>query len=233
MFDGKLKALTFSFDDGVVEDARFIKLINKYNIKCTFNLNSNLFGTRNDFTYREFFIPHLRLKKEEINGLYNGHEIAVHTLNHPNLTELTKEEIVKEVEEDRINLSKIFGYEIVGMAYPCGGHNNDDRVAKIIKENTGVKYARTIDFTYKFDMQENLYRYHPTLSHTDYDNMFRLAKDFVELKPNSPKLFFVMGHSYELNMRDTWDKLEEFLKIVANREDVFYGTNKQVLLKNK
>jgi hypothetical protein len=45
MFDGKLKALTFSYDDGVVEDVRFIELINKYNVKCTFNLNSNLFGT--------------------------------------------------------------------------------------------------------------------------------------------------------------------------------------------
>jgi peptidoglycan/xylan/chitin deacetylase (PgdA/CDA1 family) len=233
MFDGKLKALTFTFDDGVVEDLRFVELINKYNIKCTFNLNSNLFGTRHDFTWHEFFIPHLRLTQKEINGLYNGHEIAAHTLNHPNLTELSKEEIIKEVEEDRINLSKIFGYEIVGFAYPCGGVNNDERVAKIIKENTGVKYARTIDFTYDFEMPTNLYRFHPTLSHNDYDNLFRLAEDFVNLKPESPKLFSIMGHSYELNMRDTWDKLEEFLKIVSNRDDIFYGTNKQILLGEK
>lgn len=233
MFDGKLKALTFSYDDGVVEDVRFIELINKYNIKCTFNLNSNLFGTRNDFTWHEFFIPHLRLTKNQIGGLYDGHEIAAHTLNHLNLTTLKKEEIIKEVEEDRINLSKIFDCDVVGFAYPCGGVNNDDRVAKIIKENTGIKYARTVDFTYNFDMPTNLYRYNPTISHNDYDNIFRLAEEFVNLKPDSPKLFSIMGHSYELNMRDTWDKLEDLLKILSNREDIFYGTNKQVLLGEK
>ena len=30
------------------------------------------------------------------------------------------------------------------MAYPCGGENNNDRVANIIKNNTGVKFARNL-----------------------------------------------------------------------------------------
>lgn len=32
MFDGKLKALTFSFDDGVTQDIRFIDILNKGNL---------------------------------------------------------------------------------------------------------------------------------------------------------------------------------------------------------
>ena len=44
MFNGKNKAFTFSFDDGVLQDIRFIELINKYGLKCTFNLNSEFFG---------------------------------------------------------------------------------------------------------------------------------------------------------------------------------------------
>ena len=34
------KAVTFSYDDGVTQDIRLIELLNKYHLKCTFNLNS-------------------------------------------------------------------------------------------------------------------------------------------------------------------------------------------------
>lgn len=40
VFNGKNKALTFSFDDGNVDDIRLIKIMNKYGLKGTFNLNS-------------------------------------------------------------------------------------------------------------------------------------------------------------------------------------------------
>ena len=44
MWNGKIKAVTFSFDDGVTQDIALIKLLNKYGIKATFNLNSSLLG---------------------------------------------------------------------------------------------------------------------------------------------------------------------------------------------
>ena len=40
----KSKFLTFSFDDGVTQDVRLIELFNKYGMKATFNLNSELLG---------------------------------------------------------------------------------------------------------------------------------------------------------------------------------------------
>lgn len=40
MFNGKKKALTFSYDDGVTQNIRLIDIFNKYNHKATFNLNS-------------------------------------------------------------------------------------------------------------------------------------------------------------------------------------------------
>ena len=36
------KIITFSFDDGVEQDKRFIEILNEYGIKCTFNINSSL-----------------------------------------------------------------------------------------------------------------------------------------------------------------------------------------------
>ena len=40
---GKQKALTLSYDDGVQQDIRFIEILDKYGIKCTFNINSYSF----------------------------------------------------------------------------------------------------------------------------------------------------------------------------------------------
>ena len=44
MWNGKNKALTFSFDDGVRQDIRLIEIFNKYGLKGTFNLNSGFLG---------------------------------------------------------------------------------------------------------------------------------------------------------------------------------------------
>ena len=38
--DGKIKVLTLSYDDGVVQDIRLIKIMNKHGLKGTFNINS-------------------------------------------------------------------------------------------------------------------------------------------------------------------------------------------------
>ena len=44
MWNGKKKAVTFSFDDGVTQDIRLIEIFNKYGLKGTFNLNSGFLG---------------------------------------------------------------------------------------------------------------------------------------------------------------------------------------------
>ena len=36
MWNGKKKAITFSFDDGVAQDIRLVEILNKYNLKGTF-----------------------------------------------------------------------------------------------------------------------------------------------------------------------------------------------------
>ena len=37
-----MKAVTFSYDDGVTQDIRLVEILNRYNLKATFNLNSEL-----------------------------------------------------------------------------------------------------------------------------------------------------------------------------------------------
>ncbi len=225
----KKKAITFSYDDGVVQDIRLIELLNKYGLKCTFNLNSELLSKKGMLIRDGERIAHCKVHTEDVKYIYEGHEVAVHTLTHPNLIDCDDKEIIHQVETDRLNLSELVGYEVVGMAYPCGGV--DERVAGIIKKTTGVKYSRTITTNNCFDLQENLYRFNPTAYHLDFENMMQLGREFVELKPKEPKVFYIWGHSYEMDFcADYWVKLEEFFKLISNKEDIFYATNKEVLL---
>ena len=228
----KMKAVTFSYDDGVTQDIRLIELLNKYGLKCTFNLNSELLGRKGMLVRGDGQrISHYKVHPEDVREIYAGHEIAVHTLTHPNLTQQEEGEIIRQVETDRLNLSELAGYEVIGMAYPCGGVNNDDRVAEIIRNSTGVKYSRTITSSESFDLRENLLRFDPTVYHIHMDRMLELGREFVELKTETPKIFYIWGHSYEMDLSsDCWMKLEELFEMISKRDDIFYGTNKEVLL---
>jgi len=232
MFNGKMKALTFSYDDGVTQDIRLVELLNKYNLKSTFNLNSELFDLPGEIPYKDKIVSHTKVPKKDVRKIYEGHEIAVHSLTHPLLTALDEAEVIRQVEQDRLNLSELAGYEVIGMAYPCGGEQNDDRTAKIIKENTGVKYARTITHSYSFDPQKNLYRFNPTALHLDFETLFRMGEEFINMKADKPQIFYIWGHSYEFDFEDTWEKFEEFCKFISGHDDIFYGTNKEILLKD-
>ena len=226
--NGKLKAITLSFDDGVTQDARLIELLDRYGLKCTFNLNSELFGKPGRLTNgRGAYADHNKVDPAIVATLYKNHEVAVHTLTHPNLTTLPGREIIRQVEEDRKNLTAICGYEIIGMAYPCGGVNNNDHVAKVIKENTGVKYSRTITSTYSWEQQENLYRFNPTI-HVIDSRTEEICRAFLEAEVDSPKLLYLWGHSYEFDFDDSWDRFENICKLISGHEDIFYGTNKEV-----
>lgn len=231
MFQGKMKAVTFSYDDGVTQDQRLIALLNKYGLKCTFNLNSEFLGTAGSLVREDVTVAHVKPRAIEVKNIYEGHEVASHTLTHPLLTAVSDEEIVRQVENDRLTLSDIVGYEVVGFAYPGGGTNYNDHVADVIKNNTGVKYCRTTVSSHSFDIQSDLYRFKPTVyHHEEWNKMFELAQSFVELDTDTPKLFYIWGHAYEFDIHNTWDKFEEFCKIISGKQDIFYGTNREVLL---
>ena len=230
MFHGKMKALTFSYDDGVTQDSRLIWLFDRYGMKATFNLNSGLMGQDGHLIRENRTVSHVKFPPEEITEIYRGHEIAVHTLTHPNLTGCDEAEIVRQVEEDRAALSALAGYEVRGMAYPGGGVNFDSRVADTVRSRTGVRYARTTVCTGSFDLPTDLIRLDPTVFHKDFDRLFALGEEFLALEPDTPKLFYIWGHSYEFDIDNTWDRFAEFLRMMAGKDDIFYGTNAEVLL---
>lgn len=229
---GKRKAITFSFDDGSVQDIRLIGLLNKYGLKATFNLNSELLGKNGIFTEGGQRICHYKIHPADVKYVYEGHEVAAHTLTHPLLTALDEAEIIRQVEQDRLNLSALTGYEVVGLAYPGGGISYDDRVVDILRRHTGVAYARTTDRAASFHLQPDLYRFCPHAHQLmDHDRLMALGRAFLALPPDTPQLFCLWGHSCEMDFHPAhWERLEAFFRLISGKEDVFYGTTKEVLL---
>ena len=230
MWNGKTKAVTFSFDDGVSQDIRLIEILNKYGLKGTFNLNSELLGLEGTLYRNDHTVRHDKIAPEKIKEVYKGHEVAGHTLTHPLLPSLSDEEIIRQVELDRQKLSLLCGYEVVTMAYPCGGENNNDRVAEIIKNNTGIKLARTITSTHSFDLQSNLYRFNPTVYYVD-ERLEEIVEEFLAKDDTAPALLYIWGHSYEMDAEYiSWEKFEKICARLCGHASIFYGTNKEVLL---
>ena len=222
----KNKILIFSFDDGVTQDERTIEIMNRYGIKGTFNLNSELLGKPGELVREGVRISHNKIAPSDVRKIYAGHEIAGHTLTHPRLPDMPDDaEVIRQVEEDRRKLSELAGYEVTSFAYPCGGVNNDERVAALIKNHTGIKNARTITSTYSLEMPKNLYRLDPTVHfHGDIDGTFRLAKEFIEAEASEPMLLFIWGHSYEQDIHNTWDRFEDLCRLLGGRDDICYTT---------
>ena len=225
------KCITFSFDDGVRQDRRLVELFNKYGLKGTFNLNSSFLGLKGGREVNGKFLDNSKVYPSEVKEIYVGHEVAVHTLTHPNLTCEDEETVIYQVEEDRKQLSRLVGYEVKGMAYPCGGVNNDDRTAAILQKSTGVEYARTINSTLSFQLPKNPYRWHPTVYARDYKNTFALAEQFLALETEEPQIFFVWGHAHEFDILDdmTWENVEKLCQMISGRKDVLYATNQEAL----
>jgi peptidoglycan/xylan/chitin deacetylase (PgdA/CDA1 family) len=222
--NGKMKALTLSYDDGVEQDRRLVEILNRYNIKATFNLNSGLQSGASQWTRGDVVIK--RMNAAGLPELYSGHEIAVHSLTHPHLENLDRETVINELVQDRINLERLFGTEIHGMAYPFGTYN--DTVVEAIKK-CNLRYARGVKSTYSFDIPQDLLAYQPTLHHND-PALMELAESFIKLKPTKPQVFYLWGHSYEFAVDKNWQVIEDFCRLVSGKDDIYYATNAEALL---
>ena len=75
---GKRKAFTLSYDDGITQDRRLVELFNEYHVKATFNLNPGLFGRKGTVAAGKKEVPHVKVDAQEAAVLYKGHETAAH-----------------------------------------------------------------------------------------------------------------------------------------------------------
>lgn len=222
--EGKSKALILSYDDGAKQDRQLVQLMNKYHLIGTFHLNSNKLSTNSYFDY---------LNKEEIKELYKGHEVSVHTANHPNLPDINTIDIIYEIVDDRRELERLVGYPVRGMAYPFG--NTNDAVIDAI-DGLGIEYARTVGDTYNFEIPLDFLRWHPTIHQfakaywepnqpekdtKELEFFHKILNNFLQTKELA--LLDIWGHSWEMGTdQNKWEETEKFFKLLANNDDIYY-----------
>ena len=201
------KCFLLSFDDGTIYDRQFVKLLNKYGIKGTFNVNSGL----EDFVwYYEDRFPVRRQILSETVEQYRGHEIASHSLHHHWLNSLTPPQISREIGEDCETLKKLFGLKEIGFGVPFTAC--DEREIRIIRKF--VRYIRLSAFSDSFALPEDPYHIPIHGLYNDPDIREKIA---LFAKSDLPASLFVMaGHSYEFEVNGHWEYMEQLLQYIRS-----------------
>lgn len=230
---GKSKAVTFSFDDGCEQDIRLADLMSAYKLKCTFNFNGKQFGQKNGNVISD--------EDARNHILKNGHEIAIHGYNHKSVGVVRAIEGIRDVLDCRTELEERFGTIIRGMAYPAFG------VSRLTGEVTygqvkkylcdlDIAYARTISCVKNnYQLPADWHNWSPTAHYSQTDILSEIdlylnlhKEGYVNPASRFPRLFYIWGHSYELDRNKNWDLMEEICRKFSSSEDIWCATNIEI-----
>jgi len=224
--------VTTSWDDGMLTDLKLAELLDKYGVKGT------------------FYIPKCYLdnplSREDMIALDQKFEIGAHTLTHVVLTAVSLEEARKEIEGSKAYLEDLLGHGISMFCYPKGRYN--ENVKRLVR-TAGFIAARTC-IPGSFSPPQDPYEWQITLhvsngsprmtlkiwresgisikSLLDWEVRARLLFDRALEKGG---IYHIWGHSWEIERKHEWPKLERVLNYLSNREGVRYMTNGEAIAK--
>jgi hypothetical protein len=116
-----------AFDDSVHEISKCIKILQRYDAKATFFLDTNRLNAR---------------IQETICQLPQNCEIASHTLAHRRLDKLDYTDLQYEISESKKILEATFKKQVLAFAYPFGIY--EARAVNFL-EDAGYLFARTTE----------------------------------------------------------------------------------------
>lgn len=223
---GRSRALTFSFDDGVQQDKRFIGLLRQYGLCSTFNLNSGRFIPRSH-TYPAGTVWRAMVD-EEVRPTYTDPHcgIACHTAHHPTLLNASEAEIADEILSDRIALERLFGRPITGLAIPNGPYNETTiRIAK----QCGITYIRSPRSSHSIAFPTELCPFDSTASYRDPELPAIAEKFLHEPCIETPYLLYIWGHTYNFDEHEgDWERIEQLMQTLSGRDTVWYAPDEQI-----
>lgn len=201
--------ITTSWDDGHPQDLKLAELLTKYDIPATFYVPVNNSERK-------------VMSEKEIHRLSKNFEIGGHTLNHKDLTSLSLTDAEKEIARGKSKLENIISRKVESFAYPDGKYNQN---VKQLVGLSGFKCARTIKLFKKTVVDKLLapttvhaYDHHPLvyLSELKPEALFKswneLAVYFLEYCLENGGVFHLWGHSWEIDERGDWKRLEKVLR---------------------
>ena len=227
--DGKAKAVTFSYDDGVKQDLRLASIFDKYGMKGTFNFNCECL--------------HSNYTSEEIleHFLSKGHEIAVHGEYHRANGNTRAIEGIRDVLNCRLELEEKCKRIIRGMAYPDTGitrfnAGNDFETVKNYLKELDIAYSRTLgQDNNSFDLPNDFYAWMPSAHHNN-PKIMEYIDEFLKIDTSvktygairAPRLLYIWGHSYEFDGNNNWELIEEICQKLSNNDEIWYATNIEI-----
>lgn len=231
--EGKTKAVTFSYDDGVKADIRLAKIFDRYGMKGTFNICSSMLMSKGDE-------HHLTQNEIQEYLLDKGHEIAVHGAFHRALGLQSAVDGIQDVLNCRRDLENLFGFIIRGMAYPDSGITrfsngaSYDNIKRYLTD-LGIVYARTLaQDNNSFALPTDWHSWIPTAKHTN-PQIFEYIDQFTGMDVNKmyissrqPRLFYIWGHSFEFDNDNNWELIDKICAALSGKDDTWYATNMEI-----
>ena len=205
-----MKYFVISIDDGTIYDKKVIDILNKHHLRGTFNLNSGL----QDFVWYLNGRPIERLDLTQNWRIYDGHEIASHSLTHPHLTDLSGEGIAYEVGKDVENLEAIFHRQVKTFAFPF--HDFEERCVDVIRYIKNIEFIRKSEFDDSFRFPDD--KYHLKITSLNVYDALEKIQRFI--KDEKAELFIFVSHAYDFEVDGTYDKFDELCSIIENEKTI-------------
>lgn len=198
-----------SWDDGHPLDIRIADLLQKYNLPGT------------------FYIPGMVFEPLVLDLSKKGFEIGGHTVTHPSdLKQLSDEELLWEIVENKKALENETGQKINSFCYPRGRYDN--RALDILK-SLGFTHARTTEIlalpypenhspTPDLKAKTSIHVY----QRKEYGDLDWLswAYNLVAQAVENDLVFHIWGHSWEIDRDKNWGKLELFFSWITENYEI-------------
>jgi peptidoglycan/xylan/chitin deacetylase (PgdA/CDA1 family) len=228
--------LTISVDDGHPTDFKSAELLARYAFQATFYIPA-----RNP--------DRQVMTASQISEIARTFEVGAHTFNHRPLKHASREVARAEIKDGKNWLEDIIGQDTIAFCYPNGKFNST--TVELVKR-LGFYGARTCMFNLN-EVPENPFvfgvsthafshsvatqirhallerNFHGLLNFAfthrfeqDWAKHFLRAVDFVEAHGGVAHLYF---HSWEIEEKGQWSKLENLLKTIAERKKLIRVTN--------
>ncbi len=200
------KYFAWSFDDGLEQDRKIVEILRKYNMGATFHLNSGLFG---DKTY-EGRIGNLGIK-----------EMPAAKFNP------MKKRLLPYVEHFRLEKAEALelyrGFETASHTahhanlLSCGDETRRTEITEDVAELSEIFGRQVKGFAYPYGVGAKKCKEILAASGVVYARTIGTAKDFFF--PSDPLAMPMTGWHVK---KDVFDKLQRFLDVPADTDDLFF-----------
>jgi peptidoglycan/xylan/chitin deacetylase (PgdA/CDA1 family) len=220
-----------SWDDFTEQDFKMCELLEKYKLKGTFFVVNNWVSKD--------------ISRERLKHISEYHEIGAHTLDHTVLTGVSDDEARRQISVSKSLLEETLGRPVVSFAYPKGCYKMKHAI--MVQEANYICARTTRPFYtthYKNSYEINVTLWAYPHEFKDIAGLLRLFRDSPRtiLNPllikdwnrlgkllfdtilESGGVFHIFGHSWQLDEKNGWSKLEDLLAHLAFRKNVRYLT---------